>query len=274
MVEGSEEHRPVQPVEQRPAEARESSLAEVWQLDSKAILDGIYEGTITDPDALLIYFEKHQDEYREEALRQPDEPWKMDVLRRGGWNNLIRPQTDEDYESLAQFCRAEVRRRSERMWHGPFVKDDNVPYTDEELQELRGKEAQRAGNLYRMAEAFRERCQRLAGEASDADAVGGARLPVLPGGRRQREEREAVREPETAGQERPIAPERSGVPRLVIGHTRPLSPRPRVPRLVIKAGEPMTDADGNLVIPRLVVGKVEPARPAPRDPRLVVRRRT
>jgi hypothetical protein len=153
MKEGIGGHTPTPPAEQRLATAQEPSLAEVRQLGSGAIMEGICEGRITNPAALLIHFERFQDEYREEALRQQDKV-KLAVLQRGGWNSLIHPQTAEDYYQLQQVCYSRFRDVRE----GNKVED---AHTDEEVQQRLQGFAAGMTNLVNMAEAFRQRADEV-----------------------------------------------------------------------------------------------------------------
>ena len=109
MTEGVGEHKPG-PNEGNPRPAHEISFDKVMKLPSNAILDGIYAGSIRDPDAVRAYFIRRRTEFLEAHPDREDELDKPGEL--GRWHGLVYSETAAEYGGLADFCESEVRRRT------------------------------------------------------------------------------------------------------------------------------------------------------------------
>ena len=109
MTEGAGEHKPG-PNEENPRPAHEISFDKVMKLPSNAILDGIYAGSIRDPDAVRAYFIRKRTEFLEAHPDREDELDKPGEL--GRWHGLVYSETAAEYGGLADFCESEVRRRT------------------------------------------------------------------------------------------------------------------------------------------------------------------
>src|SRR3954469_20841068 len=142
MTEGSP--KPSQPSERNTGPSPELPLREVYKLPSGAILDGIWQGRIRNPEALRGYFLRQRTEFLQ---AHPDRESELDGPGQiGRWHGLVHSDTVEEYAGLASFAESEVHRRTAGV-------SDTETESPAHLQGV--------ANFRRIADAWRQRAIRL-----------------------------------------------------------------------------------------------------------------
>jgi hypothetical protein len=102
--------RPRQPKEQPAGPRPELPTREVFKLPSQAILDGIWQGQIKDPNAMRAYVLRQRTEFLQ---AHPDREAELDGPGEiGRWHRLVYSDTAEEYRGLAALCDREVHGRT------------------------------------------------------------------------------------------------------------------------------------------------------------------
>src|SRR3954447_19422377 len=99
-----------QPRRQETGPTPELPFDKVMKLHSSAILDGIFAGSIKDPDALRGYFIRRRTEFLEAHPGRDNELHGTGEI--GRWHGLVYSETVEEYAGLASFAESEVHRRT------------------------------------------------------------------------------------------------------------------------------------------------------------------
>jgi hypothetical protein len=142
MTEGNP--TPSQPSERNTGPTPELPLREVYKLPSQAILDGIWQGRIRNPEALRGYFLRQRTEFLQ---AHPDRESELDGPGQiGQWHGLVHSDTVEEYAGLASFAESEVHRRSAGL---------------SDIQTDSPAHLQGVANLRRIADSWRQRAIRL-----------------------------------------------------------------------------------------------------------------
>jgi hypothetical protein len=142
MTEGNP--KPIQPSEGNTGPAPEVPLREVYKLPSQAILEGIWQGQIRNPEALRGYFLRQRTEYLQ---AHPDRESELDGPGEiGRWNRLVHSDTVDEYTGLAAFADSEVHRRTAGLAGSQLDSPAHL---------------QGVGNLRQMAQSWRQRAASL-----------------------------------------------------------------------------------------------------------------
>jgi hypothetical protein len=135
-----------QPMSQEGGPTPELPIREAFLLPSKAILEGMWQGQIRNPEAMRGYVLGRRNEFlrahpnREDELDGPGEI--------GRWNRLVFSDTRDEYSGLAALCESEIHRRMAGLSGSQL--DNSV--------HLQG-----VANLRRMADSWRQRAAQRAG---------------------------------------------------------------------------------------------------------------
>jgi hypothetical protein len=133
------------------------------KLPSQAILDGIYAGSIQDPDAVRGYFIRRRTEFLQ---AHPDRKKELDGPGEiGRWHGLVYSETADEYKGLAAFCESEVHRRTAGL-PGPQLDDSS------HLQGI--------ANFRRIADVWRQRAARASEEEPQGKSVPLPEPPTAP----------------------------------------------------------------------------------------------
>jgi len=102
--------KPLQPKEQQAGPRPELPTRELFKLPSQAILDGIWQGQIKDPNAMRAYVLRQRTEFLQ---AHPDRESELDGPGEiGRWHRLVYSDTADEYRGLAALCDREVHRRT------------------------------------------------------------------------------------------------------------------------------------------------------------------
>jgi hypothetical protein len=102
--------KPIQPKEQQPGPRPELPIREVFKLPSQAILNGIWQGQIKDPNAMRAYVLRQATEFLQ---AHPDRESELDGPGEiGRWHRLVYSDTADEYRGLAALCDREVHQRT------------------------------------------------------------------------------------------------------------------------------------------------------------------
>src|SRR3954466_12026482 len=143
-----------QPRNQEPGPRPELPLREVYKLPSQAILNGIYTGRISNPEALRAYFIRQRAEYLQghpDGEAALDRPGPI-----GRWHGLVHSDTVEEYAGLASFAESEVHRRTAGG-------SDTEAESPAHLQGI--------ANFRRIADSWRQRAAQLSGDDPQSKQV-------------------------------------------------------------------------------------------------------
>jgi hypothetical protein len=102
--------KPIQLKEQQAGPRPELPAREVFKLPSQAILDGIWQGQIKDPNAMRAYVLRQRTEFLQS---HPDRESELDGPGEiGRWHRLVYSDTADEYRGLAALSDREVHRRT------------------------------------------------------------------------------------------------------------------------------------------------------------------
>jgi hypothetical protein len=105
--------KPVQPKEQQAGPRPELPTREIFKLPSQAILDGIWQGQIKDPNAIRAYVLRQRTEFLQ---THPDREAELDGPGEiGRWHRLVYSDTAGEYQGLAALCDREVHGRTAEL---------------------------------------------------------------------------------------------------------------------------------------------------------------
>ena len=119
-------------------------IDEVFKLPSQAILEGIWQGRIRNPEAMRGYFLSRRNEFLRAHPHRADEldgPGEI-----GRWERLVYSNTAAEGNAFAAFCDSEIHRRSAGL-------------TDAQLDSP--AQLQGVANLRQMAGSWHQRATRL-----------------------------------------------------------------------------------------------------------------
>src|SRR3954464_9829333 len=134
-----------QPKRQETGPAPELPIREVFLLPSKAILEGMWQGQIRNPEAMRGYvLGRRNESLRAHANREDELDGPGEI---GRWNRLVFSDTTDEYSGLAALCESEIHRRMAGFSASQL---DNPVH-------LQG-----VANLRRMADSWRQRAAQLA----------------------------------------------------------------------------------------------------------------
>jgi hypothetical protein len=122
MTEGIS--KPLQLKEQQAGPRPELPAREVFKLPSQAILDGIWQGQIKDPNAMRAYVLRQRTEFLQS---HPDRESELDGPGEiGRWHRLVYSDTADEYQELAALCHREVHRRTAGLTASQLDESNNL----------------------------------------------------------------------------------------------------------------------------------------------------
>jgi hypothetical protein len=153
--------KPLQLKEQQAGPRPELPTREVFKLPSQAILEGIWQGQIKDPNAMRAYVLRQRTEFLQ---AHPDREAELDGPGEiGRWHRLVYSDTADEYRGLAALCDREVHQRTAGLTASQLDESDN----------LHG-----VVRFSLMADLWRTRAEQVA--ASEAPEQPVSRRPKLP----------------------------------------------------------------------------------------------